>query len=397
MSMGFSSFFSSNSGVGSQNYLADYASIRNGSYSKLLKSYYGKGQSSFSTSSSSKSSTGDSGYILDKILEERRNPKVSKEVQTANSNLPTKVSSLKNSVTALQNEKTYKDTEDGKTAAENMLSAVKDFVTNYNETVTTAKKSTLASQTSNVAGMMRITNENADQLKEMGITINANGTLQLNQGKLKGTDVSKVQEMFSSKNSMSYGSRIMSRIQFAGVSATTSTSGTSESAGTSSSTSSGTGASALQEASKDLASDSLYAKIKDKDGKETYDIDKILATAKSFVSNYNTLLDTAGTSLNSGVISNLSRMREKTVENADALKQIGISVDAKGKLKMDEDVFKNADMSNVQKLFKNYGSSVSTNASLVDYYLTTQANTSSSYTAAGAYNVQGGLRFTDAI
>lgn len=394
MSMSFGSFFSSSSGVGNQNYLADYASIRNGSYSKLLKAYYGTKSSSTSASGSSKSS---SNNILEKLMEERRNPKVSEDTQTANSNLPTKISNLKNSVTALQNEKTYKDTENGKTVADNMTSAMKDFVSNYNETVLNAKKSTLSRQTSNVASMMRATKENADQLKEIGITINANGTLQLNEGKLKGTDVSKVQEMFSSKNSMSYGSKVMSRLQFASISASTNTTDKTESTETNSTTSSGTGAAALKEASNTLASNSLYDKIKDKDGNEKYDIDKIFASAKSFVSNYNTVLDAAGSSLNSGVISNLARMKDKTVENVDALKQIGISVDAKGKLKIDEDTFKNADMSKVQNVFKNYGSSVSTSASLVDFYLTTQANTSSSYTSSGMYNVQGGLRYTDAI
>ena len=64
---------------------------------------------------------------------------------------------------------------------------------------------------------------------------------------------------------------------------------------------------------------------------------------------------------------------------------------------IDEDTFKKSDMSQVQKFFKDYGSSIATNASLVDYYSTTKANTASGYTAAGAYNVQGSSRFVDAI
>ena len=137
--------------------------------------------------------------------------------------------------------------------------------------------------------------------------------------------------------------------------------------------------------------------FRSKDGNEVYDIDNIFATAKSFVKNYNLMLDKAGNSLNSGIVSNLTRIREKTAQNANALKEIGISVDVKGRLKIDEDTFKDADMSKVQKAFKDYGSSISTSASLVDFYLTTQANASNGYTAAGKYNVQGGLRFTDAI
>lgn len=54
-------------------------------------------------------------------------------------------------------------------------------------------------------------------------------------------------------------------------------------------------------------------------------------------------------------------------------------------------------MSKVQKLFKDYGSSIASSASLVDYYMTTQANAASGYTAAGLYNVQGSVRYTDFV
>ena len=109
------------------------------------------------------------------------------------------------------------------------------------------------------------------------------------------------------------------------------------------------------------------------------------------------MFDVAESSSNSGVISNLTQIKGKTANNADTLKQFGISVDTKGRMKIDEDTFKKADMSKVQKFFKNYGSSVATNASLVDFYMTTHANTANSYTAAGAYNLQEGFRYADYI
>ena len=148
---------------------------------------------------------------------------------------------------------------------------------------------------------------------------------------------------------------------------------------------------------KTLASDALYQKIKDKDGNDVFDIAKILSTAKDFVSNYNRMFDEAESSYNSGVIANLSRIREQTAKNADLLKQFGISVDGKGRLKIDEDTFKKSDMSKVQDFFKDYSSSISTNASLVNFYMTTQAGASSGYTSAGTYNVQGGLRYADTM
>ena len=59
------------------------------------------------------------------------------------------------------------------------------------------------------------------QLSDIGVTINRDGTLQLNESKLKAADLSKVQELFSSDNVMSYGSTVKSRLGFAGASSNT--------------------------------------------------------------------------------------------------------------------------------------------------------------------------------
>lgn len=389
-------FQNSSFGSGNQSFFADYASLKNGSYARLMKSYYGGGYSSAGSSVSGQRESRSSN-VLDKILEERRNPKVSEETQKANESLTNDIANLKNSVSTLRNEKTYTDTENGASAKDKVASAVKDYVNQYNDVVSAAKKSTLSGKTANVAAMMRSTAENADKLKEMGITINSNGTLQLNEGKLKATDVSKVQELFSSKDIMSYGSTVMSRLEFAGAAAgATSANKTTDSSDDKTNTP-GSAAAALKKDSELLASDALFDKIRDKNGKYTYDVDKIFAAAKSFVGNYNDMLSAAKSSSNSGVLSNVSHIQEKTALYTATLKQFGISVDVNGKMNIDEDTFKKSDMSKVQKLFKDYGSSIASSASLVDYYMTTQANAASGYTATGAYNVQGSARYADYI
>jgi len=388
----FSSLGSGAAGVGSSNFLTDYAAIKNGSYGKLMKSYYGTVKSS-GTGAAGKS--GSSSNIIDKILEEKKHPKVSKEAQEANANLTTGLSNLKTSVSALQSDKTYTDTANGQSAADKVVSAVKSYVAEYNNVVSAAKNSTLANKTAYVANMMSSTAANADKLSEIGITVNDNGTIDLDEAKLKEAGVSKVQELFSPRDIMSYGSTVASRLQFAGAAASTETAA--DSTGTNSTAASS--AASLKTDSKALASDKLYETVKDEDGNDTgkYDIDKILATAKSFVKNYNSMFDKAESSSNSGVLANLSYIRETTARHADALKQFGISVNEKGRLKIDEDTFKNSDMSRVQNLFKEYGSSVATNASLVDYYMTTQANAANGYNADGTYNVQGSSRYADAF
>ena len=382
----FQSLSSGSGGMGNLNFLSDYASIKNGSYAKLMKTYYGTAQSS-SAAASKKSS---SGNILDKILDEKKNPKVSKEAQEANANLTTGLSSLKSSVAALQKDGTYTDTANGKSAADKVVSAMKAFVSDYNNVVSAAKNSTLANKTAYVANMMNSTATNADKLAEIGVSINGNGTLELNEAKLKEAGVSKVQDLFSSDNIMSYGSMIASRLRFAGAAASTNTADNKDTETTAAS-----GAAGVKADGRALAGDALYEMVKDKDGSEKYDVDKIFATAKSFVNNYNKMFDTAESSYNSGVLSNLSRIKERTARSASALEQFGISVDNKGRMKIDEDIFKKADMSSGQAFFKDYGSSIATNASLVDYYMTTQANAANGYTSDGTYNVQGSARYAD--
>ncbi len=304
---------------------------------------------------------------------------------------------MRTSVSALQNSQTYTDTENGRSAEDKVVSAMKAYVSDYNNVLKAARGSTLTNKTAYVANMMSSTAANADKLSEIGVTVNRDGTLSLSAEKLKATDISKVQELFSSDDIMSYGSVIASRLQFAGAASSAGTTGSASNTGTNNTVSSGAGS--LKADGKALASEELYEKVKDKDGNETdkYNIDKIFATAKSFVSNYNKMFDSAESSSNSGVVANLSYIREKTARNEDALKQFGISVDQKGRMKIDEDTFKKSDMSEVQKFFKDYGSSIASNASLVEYYMTTQANAASGYTAAGEYNVQGSSRYADMI
>ena len=376
----------SSGGMGNLNFLSDYSSIKNGSYGKLMKAYYGTGQSSSTSSGGRKGSTYN---ILEKLEAEKRNPKVSKDVQEANSKLTSGLSSLKNSISTLQSSSTYTDTENGSSAADKVVSAVKSFVSNYNDVVTASKGSTLSSQTSYVANMMSATSANADKLAEIGIRVNAKGTLEINEAKLKAADISQIQEMFSSEDVMSYGSRLASRVQFANTAGSTTTTNKTDSTTTETDKTTVSGAAGVKADGKALASSELYEKVTDKDGEEDYNVAKIFATAKSFVSNYNRMLNAAESSTNSGVIANLSYIKSKTATNADTLKQFGINVDTKGRMTINESTFKKADMAQVQKFFSDYGSSVASNASLVDFYMTTQANAANGYTAAGAYNVGG--------
>lgn len=195
--------------------LSDYNSIRNGSYGRLMKKYYGSSVSGSSSSDSTKSK-GSSG-VLEKILEEKRNPKVSEEAENNNSKLTSSVGYLKNAVSALQKSDTFEDTKDSSgsassTGKEKTVSALKNFVSYYNDALTASKRSTMTNVSSNVAGIMKAVDSNAEKLKEIGITKNNDGTLNFNEKLLSDDELDKVKELFSGDDAMSFGSAVASRL-----------------------------------------------------------------------------------------------------------------------------------------------------------------------------------------
>lgn len=104
-----------------------------------------------------------------------------------------------------------------------------------------------------------------------------------------------------------------------------------------------------------LMDESLFKKVEttDEDGNKTYDYDKekILDKLKSFVEDYNSLIEDAGemegdNSLKAGV-----RLVEQMKVYESALSRIGISIESDNTLKIDEDAFKEADMTEAKSLF----------------------------------------------
>jgi len=362
--------------MGSNNGLAglvgDYNSIKSGSYGKLLKSYYG--QATSGTGSSSKSSGSN---ITEKLIEERRNPTVSKEVSTANANLSSSVSNMTSALSSLQDKATYEDTSGGSTGQDKAASALKSFVSSYNDAVESSKKSTMTSVSKNLASVMKASNANADKLKEIGVTINNDGTLNLDEKKLKSVDADKIKAVFDGNDAMSYGSKVatsMNRASFyiSDTAAATST----DSAGTKAATAKSSAD--LKSSIDNVMSDDLYAKAA-----ETKDV---RSAAEDFIKNYNATIDSAKNSSVSGVTSNLSAMMNKTTSNKEALSSIGISVGTDGKLSMDKDAFDKADKAKVQDVFTKYGAGIALNASRLNFYSASQNTASSGYSATGAYS-----------
>ncbi len=129
-----------------------------------------------------------------------------------------------------------------------------------------------------------------------------------------------------------------------------------------------------------------------------YDTSKITSAVKSFVKEYNSLINSTSDSMDSTTITRASFLKNITNNYSDALSQIGITVNSStGKLSVDSDKLSSANMETVKTVFSGnngYGSQVSTYASLIESASASQTS-GSSYTNSGGYSTSGYSSITD--
>lgn len=157
-----------------------------------------------------------------------------------------------------------------------------------------------------------------------------------------------------------------------------------------------TEASSLKDSLDAFKNSKLYEPTgKDEKGNPTYDREGIKKVVKSFVSAYNSYLDTAGKVENVGILKRTLRMVDTSGANANLLNEIGISIGKDNKLTLDEEKLDKAYPSTLSSMFQgygSYGSMVSQRAS-ESYKLANSAayaNTHAySYSYKGAYSIMG--------
>ena len=179
---------------------SDWATIRSGSYFKLLNAYYGKGgqvSDSDDTTSSSTSTSKDSTRTLAVIESDAK--------------------SVEKSVAALQetgdkslfNEVTKTDENGNKTTGydtDAIYKAVKNFTDSYNSLIDEVGNSNTKSILRAGASMVNVTEANRKSLSDIGISIGADNKLTIDEEKFKKTDMSKVKAMFA--DSSYYGTEV---------------------------------------------------------------------------------------------------------------------------------------------------------------------------------------------
>ena len=166
LSSGFSS--SAGSGLGglaSNTLLSDYASIKNGSYGRMLKAYYAK---------------------QTKAMEEE-NDTTSKNSSSAKA--------AQKSASALNN---LEYTEENK---DKIYDSVSSFVKDYNSMIKNASNSSVSAVSNQANTMNNTTYANYKMLAKAGITMNADRTLSIDEKTFKKANMSTLKTLFKGSNS----------------------------------------------------------------------------------------------------------------------------------------------------------------------------------------------------
>lgn len=170
--------------------LSELSSIRSGAYKKLLTAYYSQDKSS---SSSVKSVTNKTNTVS------RTEAKQLSEVKDAADELYESASKL----TDTSSKGLFKKAD---SVTDDIVSAVKDYVKDYNSLIEEAADTSNTKVSGKVSFMTNQTNAYKNALSKVGITINADKTLSVDEKLFKKADISDVKSLFNGSSSMAYQS-----------------------------------------------------------------------------------------------------------------------------------------------------------------------------------------------
>lgn len=176
--------------------LSEYSNIQNGTYKKLLTAYYDKnGSNGVAENTNSISMASDDTKKLTAMKDA--------------------ADSLQESATALSAKgsesvfnKVSKVNSDGTTTKEydtdKIYKAVKMFVDDYNGLIEATEKSNTKSVASRMNTIIAATDKNKKDLADIGITINSDDTLSIDEKTFKNADMSDVKSLFNGNGSYAY-------------------------------------------------------------------------------------------------------------------------------------------------------------------------------------------------
>lgn len=379
--------------------LVDYASIRNGSYRKLVSAHYKNLDEEEGKTSSSKSGVKDSKQTLNSISEAASKLKDSTSALMSNGKdalFQTKTDESGNRYVDYDSDKMYK--------------AIKEFADNYNSMVDAAANSESTSILRSAKSMVSYTNANKKALEAVGITVGSDNKLTVDEDDFKAASKARVESLFHGVGSYAY--QISSKADSIKFTATDlikkadyNSNETYKSSFKSISTSKDSTKTLgnIEEASKDAKKSldalretgykSVFNQVTttDKNGNKVtgYDKEAIYKAVTEFINDYNTLLKKTEDSNTKNITQARKTMTNYVQANKSALSAMGITIGSDNKLSISESTFKDADMSKVKSLFQGKGSlgeQMEQQISKITSYAQSEASKSNTYDNNGSYS-----------
>lgn len=178
--------------------------IKNGSYYKLMKAYYSDSStsstvSSLVNSSSSTSTSSDSTKTLTAIEESADALK-----ESADTLLTTGTKSVFNKVSVTTEDENGNSTTTKEYDTDAIYDAVSSFVESYNSLISSAGDSSTTSIQNKLSSLVNVTKSNQSLLSSVGITINSDNTLSIDEDTFKSSDMTTVKSLFNGSGSYAY-------------------------------------------------------------------------------------------------------------------------------------------------------------------------------------------------
>ena len=186
--------------LGNLNFLSDYASIKNGSYGKLMKAYYAK-DAADKTASKGK----DTETKKNSISTAADSAKTLSEIEKAADAMKESADSLlvkgSKSVFRKKNEKATVSEEYDTDA---IYKAVSGFVTDYNDLLSKTSAASSKNLQSKADTLAAVTSANAKLLSRVGITVNSDSSLSIDEEAFKKSDMGTVKNLFGTTGAYGY-------------------------------------------------------------------------------------------------------------------------------------------------------------------------------------------------
>lgn len=326
--------------------LGDYAAIKNGSYGKMLKKYYSKLE---------KQEAEESGQTDSK-----------KAARERDASSASAAKSLYKSASTLEG-LNYDDRSEENIGK--ITDAVSAFVKDYNSLMKSADKSKNTTVQKQAESLYNSYYNNYKLFSKVGITMNSDRTLSFDEDSMKKAlndtehgNGATVKTLFggigsfadkaANKASQIYraagdGEAVTSsKAKYAGGSAYTSSTSTST-------TKKEDANKTVTDASSAAAANSLYKSIENLGATDMSNSNKdaVYKAFNKFVNDYNELVNNTAKSKNSNVVNQANYLKSIVSGNSSTFSKLGVTVNSNKTLTIDEKKFKDADMSNVKKLF----------------------------------------------